>query len=266
MKTVRIFSSLLLSLFLFLLSAPILTTVHAESVKQQRNQRQFMVVWKDQRLVGDGYHRPYSKIIVEDDNGDKLWEGNTDARGMFHFVLDQNALSPAREHILVLRSYDQFGREILKDDGNPDILKTTALPGLRTKGKTNPNAEILLVDADGTVLNKYVADDNGNYVIVNAPEGSTLRISKGDEETEIPFEVGEVKEAYVEESEVLTPNTGASSSGNSNTKYTFDNEEKQEILREEGSGSFFISLLGGIFLAIATIGFFIFLKKHKDDY
>src|SRR3990167_1658033 len=83
----RIFSFfLVVSAVLFFMST-VSVSAAQQIPLQQRNQRQFIVLWKDDQVFGQGFHRPYSNIAVEDENGDSVWKGQTDARGSFDFLL-----------------------------------------------------------------------------------------------------------------------------------------------------------------------------------
>ncbi|MBI5414740.1 hypothetical protein HZA38_04465 [Candidatus Peregrinibacteria bacterium] len=221
---------------------------------EQRNKRQLVVLWQESQVFGQGFHRPYSALVLEDENDDKLWEGNTDAKGAFSFLLPVGTVNPAREHTLLLKAYDQFGRDILKDDGTPDTLKARVLPGLQAEGKTDPNAEILLLDSSGKLLNKFESDENGNYVVFNAPEGSTLKIQKDEKYVEIPFQKDNIGSTYVNEGSTTIPKTNTDPKQNSTPSQV-----------SEASGSSLLYILGGVVIAALLGVGILFRKKRKEE-
>ncbi len=232
-------------------------STRAQSPDLQKNQRQFLVSWQNSALVGLGTHRPYSEVRVEDENGDVLWNGTTNARGQFTLTIAQGSVDPAYEHQFYLKAFDQFGREILKEDGTPDILEVRVLPGLQAEGQTDPNAEITLYDADGNPLNRFYADDNGKYVIVNAPAGSTLKIEKDGGVTEVPFAEGTISPAYVS-GEKVDPETTVNN-GNKSPK-----GEEKTASDTASSGNTAMIVVIGVLLGILILGFFFYLKKPRE--
>lgn len=225
-----------------------------EYVQTQYNSRQFVVTWQENSLFMTGQHRPYSLLQIQNESGESIAEGNTDAIGTFSMVLSSAAMNSTVEQTLTLEASDQFGRKVLNESGAPDVLSAIVPSRLQTTGTTHPYATITLLSTDQKVLRKFQADNAGNYTITNAPEGSLLQFEYNEETTLMSFEAEEMPPVFFTKEA-------------DNEESTLHKVAEEDIFSEPKnresnifSVAFAIFTIGSIFL-----GFFLWIRRRFRD-
>lgn len=222
---------------------------------QAENQRDIIFFWENGGVKLIGHHRPYARLEIEE-NGQKITETIVSAKGRFEILL---SLDPEEFYDIVLRAFDHFDQEIKNEKGDSDILRTRISPGVSRSGKVLASdgtpiagAKIELFDTEGTLLNRFFSDENGNYSLAGIPRGAEVKISGEDfEEEKIPTKnlSSEIVIGFAE--------------GSTREKTILDSP-RESVNNEQKSGVFLWIFWGLIGVIVVTIGGVLIWKRKMQ--